>query len=100
MRLYIEKVSPFMIEGYSKNVYLDDQIERMFLRVENQRVKKYDDIEKVKSRVAVLEEIAEMQGSGDEMALEIDDGDNDELKRLGKPRKTKRCSSLKQVGKH
>ena len=55
MRLYIEKVSPFNIEGYSKNLFLDDQIERLYLAVEAQRLKKHEMIKRVKTKVNSLE---------------------------------------------
>ena len=60
-RLYLEKVSPFMVEAYSKNVFLDDCIERLYLDCEAKRVAKHEEIVGMKKAVEKLEEIAEIQ---------------------------------------
>ena len=60
IRLYIEKVSPFNLNGFSKNAYLDEQIERLFLSLENERTKKYEMIQRIKKNVALMEEYADV----------------------------------------
>ena len=44
MRLFIEKVSPFNIEGHDKNVFLDRCIIDLYKECEAVRVKRFDDI--------------------------------------------------------
>jgi hypothetical protein len=88
VRLYIEKVSPFNLNGYSKNAYLDEQIERLFLSLENQRTKKYEMIQRVKKNVALMEEYAD---------VDMDDLDDEERKELGLTRKTKKETNKKPM---
>ena len=60
IRLYIEKVSPFNHEAYSKNVYLDRCIEELFMEIENKKMKNHADIEKMKKYIEGQEELAEL----------------------------------------
>ena len=60
VRLYIEKVSPFNHEAYSKNVYLDRCIEELFMEIENKKMKNHADIEKMKKYIEGQEELAEL----------------------------------------
>ena len=48
VRLYIEKVSPFNVEAYSKNVFLDRCVEDLYLECEARRVDKFEEIQMMK----------------------------------------------------
>ena len=61
IRLYIEKVSPFNNDAYSKNVFLNRLIEEFYKDIELKKVKKHGDIEKMKKHIEGLEEIAELE---------------------------------------
>ena len=60
VRLYIEKVSPFNHEAYSKNVFLDRCIEELYMEIESKKMKSHADIEKMKKYIEGLEEYAEL----------------------------------------
>ena len=60
VRLYIEKVSPFNHEAYSKNVFLDRCIEELYMEIESKKMKAHADIEKMKKYIEGQEEVAEL----------------------------------------
>ena len=60
VRLYIEKVSPFNHEAYSKNVFLDRCIEELYMEIESKKMKAHADIEKMKKYIEGQEELAEL----------------------------------------
>ena len=60
VRLYIEKVSPFNHEAYSKNVFLDRCIEELYMEIESKKMKAHVDIEKMKKYIEGQEEVAEL----------------------------------------
>ena len=70
VRLYIEKVSPFNNGAYSKNVYLDQCIEDLYVAIEGKKMKKHGDIEKMKKHIEELNEIAEQIEDGGEEGVE------------------------------
>lgn len=47
VRLYIEKTSPFNLEGYSKHVFLDQCIEQLYMECEARRVDQFENIGKM-----------------------------------------------------
>ena len=91
VRLYIEKVSPWTNNQFNKNVYLDQCIEDLYKAIEAKKVKKHDDIEKMKKNIDKLQEIAEAIEDGGEEGVEqnLDDEDGQGIK--FKPRKTTMC---------
>ena len=85
--LYIEKVSPWNNGAYSKNVYLDQCIEDLYVAIEGKKMKKHDEIEKMKKNIEKLNEIAEqIEDGGEEGVEQMDDDDGQGIK--FKPRKT------------
>ena len=89
MRLYIEKISPFMIEGYDKNIYLDRCIEDLYKECEAVRVRQFETIKKVKSNVAALEEKAEMDEINEAGVLSNDEHDESRRNKSSKKKKDK-----------
>lgn len=55
VRLYIEKVSPFNLDAFSKDVYLDRCIEEMMLECEAERHDKKIMADKMKTQIEKLE---------------------------------------------
>ena len=79
VRLYINKVSPFNNEAYNKNVFLDRLIEEFYLSLEKKKLKKHDDIEKMKKHIEHLEEVKELaeqfgEDGVEENLMEDEDG--------------------------
>ena len=70
VRLYIEKVSPFNNGAYSKNVYLDQCIEDLYVAIEGKKMKKHGEIEKMEKHIEELNEIAEQIEDGGEVGVE------------------------------
>jgi len=70
VKMYIEKVSPYNLDAFSRNVYLDRCIEELILECEAQRMDKKHSIEKMKKQVEKLEEIAELADTFGEDGLE------------------------------
>jgi len=60
IKLYIEQVSPFRIEEGSRDHFLNDCIEELYLQCEARIQVKVDTISKMKEHVAKLDELAEM----------------------------------------
>ena len=100
IRLYIEKVSPFNHEAYSKNVYLDRCIEELFMEIENKKMKNHADIEKMKKYIEGQEELAELVEQFGEDGVEDNLIEGEEAA-MGahKPRKTKMCKDFMETGK-
>jgi hypothetical protein len=48
MRLYLDAVSPFKLEEYSKNAYINTCIEELFLQMEAEITAKMDNITTMK----------------------------------------------------
>ena len=46
--MYIEKVSPYNLDAFSKNVYLDRCIEELIIECEEDRMGKKHDVDKMK----------------------------------------------------
>lgn len=55
VRLYIEKVSPFNLDAFSRDVYLDRCIEEMMLECEAERHDKKISADKMKTQIEKLE---------------------------------------------
>ena len=70
VKTYIEKVSPYNLDAFSKNVYLDRCIEELIIECENDRMNKKHGIDKMKKQVEKLEEIAELAETFGEEGLE------------------------------
>ena len=70
VKMYIEKVSPYNLDAFSKNVYLDRCIEELILECEAGRQGQKNSIEKMKKQVEKLEEIAELADTFGEEGLE------------------------------
>jgi len=70
VKMYIEKVSPYNLDAFSKNVYLDRCIEELILECEAGRQDQKNSIEKMKKQVEKLEEIAELADTFGEEGLE------------------------------
>lgn len=60
VKIYIENVSPFRIEEGSRDNYLNNCIEELYLQCEAAIQVKVDTISKMKEHVAKLDELAEM----------------------------------------
>ena len=96
VRLYIEKVSPFNNGAYSKNVYLDQCIEDLYVAIEGKKLKKHDEIEKMKKNIEKLNEIAEqIEDGGEEGVEQLEDEDGQGIK--FKPRKTTMCKATLEL---
>lgn len=97
VRLYIEKVSPWTNNQYSKNVFLDQCIEDLYIAIEGKKLKKHDEIEKMKKNIEHLQEIAEQIEDGGEEGVEqnMDDEDGQGIK--FKPRKTTMCKATLEL---
>ena len=93
VKLYIEKCSPYNLDAFSKNVYLDRCIEELIIECENDRMDKKHQVDKMKKQVEKLEEIAELAETFGEDGLEDQlDDDGEPIK--FKQRKTKMCDSV------
>jgi hypothetical protein len=100
IKLYIEQVSPFRIEEGSRDHFLNDCIEELYLQCEARIQVKVDTISKMKEHVAKLDELAEMtemMGEDGGGATEILDDEGKIVK--VKPKKTKMCKTLLETGK-
>ena len=91
IKLYIEQVSPFRIEEGSRDHFLNDCIEELYLQCEARIQVKVDTISKMKEHVAKLDELAEMtemMGEDGGGATEIldDEGKIVKVKPKKKPR--------------
>lgn len=97
--MYIEKCSPFNLDAFSKNVYLDRCIEDLIIECEAGRMDQKNSIDMLKKQVEKLEEIAELADAFGEEGLE------DQLDEEGepikfKPRKTKMCECVIEPSAH
>ena len=61
IRMYIEHVSPFRFEEHSKNAYLNECIEELYLDLEFRIQGKIDTIATMKKHVERLDELADLQ---------------------------------------
>lgn len=93
VRLYIEKVSPFNNSLYSKNVYLDQCIEDLYLAIEGKKIKKRGEIENMKKNIDKLTEIAEQIEDGGEENVELNQDDEEGQGIRFRKRKTKMCKA-------
>ena len=91
VRLYIEKVSPYNNSLYSKNVYLDQCIEDLYLAIEGKKIKKHGEIENMKKNIEKLQEIAEQIEDGGEENVELNPDDEEGQGIRFRKRKTKMC---------
>ena len=91
VKLYIEKVSPYNLDAFSKNVFLDRCIEELIIECEEDRLDKKHQVEKMKKQVEKLEEIAELAETFGEDGLE---GQVDED---GEPIKIKKNLDIRTV---
>ena len=99
VRLYIAKVSPYNNNAFNKNVFLDQCIEDLYLACEGKKIKKNDDIEKMKKHIEKLDEIAELtEQFGEEGVAENQDEEDGQGIEF-KPRKTKMCKDILETGK-
>jgi hypothetical protein len=99
IRLYIEKVSPFMHGNYNKNVFLDGCIEDLYLDCEGKKMKNHGHIEKMKKHIEGLEEIAEIAEQFGEEGVEENMLEDEGHGIKFKPRKTKMCKDQLEKGK-
>ena len=96
--LYIDKVSPFNHEAYSKNAFIDRCIEDLYLECEHKKIKKNADIEKMKKHIESLEEIAELAEQFGEEGVEENLLEDEGAGVKFKPRKTKMCQDILKNG--
>ena len=99
VRLYIEKVSPYNNNAYNKNVFLDQCIEDLYLACEGKKIKKAEDIEKMKKNIEGLEEIAELAEQFGEEGVEENLLEEEAQGMSFKPRKTKMCKDILETGR-
>lgn len=104
LRMFIEQVSPFRFQEGSKDHFLNECINEMYLQCEAKIQVKCDTIVKMKSNVDRLNEIAEnedMFGEGEDgaAAAQMMMDDEDGKRRPPKPIKTKMCKKLLETGK-
>ena len=106
LKLYIEQVSPQANEEYSKHKFLNKCVEDFFLQCEAMLEDKQNTIAKMKKQVEKLDEEADlleaMQGGGESSAdrsPEKGGGIVGENGRRIKPKKTKMCPNIAQLGK-
>ncbi len=60
MRLYLDAVSPFKLEEFSKNAYINNCIEELYLQMEGKLQAKMDNITSMKKQIEKLDELQEM----------------------------------------
>ena len=99
VRLYIEKVSPYNNNAYNKNVFLDQCIEDLYKSIEAKKIKKHEDIEKMKKHIEGLEEIAELAEQFGEEGVEENLLEEEAQGVTFKPRKTKMCKEILENGR-
>lgn len=101
-RLYLEKTSPVLTDEGSRNTYLDQCIEDLFLYCEDKIQGKMGTIDRVKEKITKLEELAEMESmvmddEEDAEPMEMYDDDGKPIKM--KIAKKKMCESMLKNGK-
>ena len=94
VKLYIEKTSPFNLDAYNKNVYLDRCIEEMMLECEKEFMDKKGYVEKMKKNIEKLAELNEkVETYGKDGIPEEELFDETTNTRISyKPPKTQMCS--------
>ena len=93
VKLYIEKVSPYNLDAFSKNVYLDRCIEEMMLECEKERMDKKHQADTMKTQIEKLEALQELADTFGEDGLEGEVDENGDPIKF-KARKTQMCESV------
>lgn len=81
--MYLDNVSPFKLEEYSKNAFINDCIEQLYLELEARIEDKMKGIAGMRKQVEKLDEVAEMMemfGEGEVDPSMMVDSNGDPMK--------------------
>eukprot|EP00352_Strombidinopsis_acuminata_P001218 CAMPEP_0176346066 /NCGR_PEP_ID=MMETSP0126-20121128/5943_1 /TAXON_ID=141414 ORGANISM="Strombidinopsis acuminatum, Strain SPMC142" /NCGR_SAMPLE_ID=MMETSP0126 /ASSEMBLY_ACC=CAM_ASM_000229 /LENGTH=148 /DNA_ID=CAMNT_0017693385 /DNA_START=2326 /DNA_END=2772 /DNA_ORIENTATION=- len=99
LRLFVEHCSPFRRDAFSKDAYLNDCLEELYIRCEKAIEGKMGDINKMSTQVEKLQEIAQFlddfgddPAEAEQMMEGAEDKEGNPIKI--KPRKQKMCENF------